>query len=190
VLAALLIVAAGAGAVAIRRALLHRARVAAVNRAYPRVPSPNYDRRPWPTRVDCVVVHATAGDSLAEAVAILTDPSAPARVSAHFVVGRDGTVVQLVPIEERAWHAGVSSIDGRPDVNRYSVGIEVVNRNDGRDPFTPAQYRAVAGIVRRLRTCYDLPDERIVSHAGVALPRGRKSDPLGFDFARLRRLAR
>jgi len=174
------------------RGAVYRERIAAVNRAYPQVLSPNRDTRPGrgflrgPV-VDCVVVHATAGNSLEEAVDVLTDPNLPARVSAHYVVGKDGTVVQLVPIEERAWHAGASTLKGRPGVNAYSIGIEIVNRNDGIDPYTAAQYRAVADIIRRLRTCYRIPDDRIVSHAAIALPHGRKSDPRGFDFAHLRR---
>jgi len=168
----------------------HRARVAAVNRAYEWARSPNHGPRP-PLRfgrADCVVLHATATESFAETVGILSEPRSG--VSAHFLVGKDGRVVQLVPVERRAWHAGDSRLGGRPDVNSRSVGIEIMNRNDGRDAYTDAQYRAVAGIVKRLRTCYRIPDERIVSHAEIAVPPGRKSDPRGLDFERVRRLSR
>lgn len=182
--AALLVAAVALGAGEAR----HRACVAAVNRAYEQSPSPNQGRRPLFARVDCVVLHATATDSFPATVRILSSPRTG--VSAHFLVGKDGRVVQLVPIERRAWHAGVSRLDGRPDVNSRSVGIEILNRNDGLDPYTDAQYRAVADILRRLRACYRLPDERVVSHAEVAVPPGRKSDPLGFDFDRVRRLSR
>jgi N-acetyl-anhydromuramyl-L-alanine amidase AmpD len=168
----------------------HRTRVAAVNRAYEVVPSPNHGPRPLLRfgRPDCVVLHATATESFAETVGILSDPRSG--VSAHFLVGKNGRVVQLVPVERRAWHAGDSRLDGRADVNSRSVGVEIMNRNDGRDPYTDAQYRAVARIVQRLRTCYRIPDERIVSHAAVAVPPGRKSDPRGLDFERVRRLSR
>lgn len=155
---------------------------------YPMVASPNYDRRPLGERIDCVVLHATAQNEMSEATTLFAHRGSG--VSAHFVVGRDGRVVQMVPVERRAWHAGVSQLAGVDGVNDYSVGIEMVNRDDGRDPYTNAQYRAVAGIIRLLRTRLTIPDDRVVSHAQIALPPGRKLDPLGFDFARLRRMLR
>ncbi|MDE2126607.1 MAG: N-acetylmuramoyl-L-alanine amidase [Armatimonadetes bacterium] len=152
------------------------------------IPSPNYDNRPANTVINCVVLHATVLTSLNETVAAFEDPDR--KVSAHFVVDKDGTVVQMVPVERRAWHAGVSVLDGVPRVNDYSVGIEMVNRNDGKDPYPPAQVAAVAGIIRLLRSRYTIPDSRIVSHAAIALPPGRKTDPAGFDFAAVLALAR
>jgi N-acetylmuramoyl-L-alanine amidase/AmpD protein len=79
-------------------------------------------------------------------------------------------------------------LEGQESVNRFSVGIEIVNRNDGIDPFTDAQYEAVAAIIKHLRESYTIPDARIVSHEAIALPPGRKSDPVGFDFPRLFKL--
>ena len=157
-----------------------------LDHCYPTIASPNSDSRPWGERIDCVVLHATAQNEMREATILFAHRGSG--VSAHFVVGRDGRVVQMVPVERRAWHAGVSQLAGVGGVNDYSVGIEMVNRDDGRDPYTDAQYRAVAGIVRLLRTRLTIPDDRIVSHAQIALPPGRKCDPLGFDFARLRRM--
>jgi N-acetyl-anhydromuramyl-L-alanine amidase AmpD len=148
--------------------------------------SPNYSDRPLFSNVDCIVLHSTAQDSLQDTVTYFENPDS--QVSAHFVVDKDGTVVQMVPLTKRAWHAGVSVLDGVPGVNDYSIGIEMVNRNDGKDPYTDAQYHAVAEIIRRCREHYRIPDSRIVSHAEIALPPGRKSDPLGFDFSRLRKL--
>ena len=116
----------------------------------------------------------------------LSFPILEAKYLPHFVVGKDGKVIQMVPIERRAWHAGVSHLNGISNVNSYSIGVEMVNRNDGRDPYPDAQYNAVAGIVRLLRTRLVIPDNRIVSHAKIALPIGRKSDPVGFNFSKLR----
>ena len=161
-------------------------RFEAVDRLYHYVESPNQDDRPWGVDVDCIVLHATAEPTLQSTID--TFRSAGSRVSAHFVVGKDGTVVLMVPLERRAWHAGVSVLHGRTSVNDFSIGIEIVNANDGVDPYTSAQYAAVAKIIRRIRTCCDVPDNRIVSHAAIALPHGRKSDPRGFDWPRLRRL--
>lgn len=156
--------------------------------AYPYLASPNMDERPLGTVLSCIVLHATVAPTLEETEKIFLDPAR--KVSAHFVVGKEGTVVQMVPIERRAWHAGVSVLDGVEHVNDFSVGIEMVNLNDGSDPFPDAQYQAVSGLIRFLRAYFPIPDPRIVSHAQIALPAGRKSDPLGFDFEKVRALAR
>lgn len=74
---------------------------------------------------DTLVVHYTAGLTLQGAVRTLCDPASKA--SAHFVVDRDGSIVQLVGIDTIAWHAGVSRHLSRSGLNKYSVGIEIVN---------------------------------------------------------------
>jgi N-acetylmuramoyl-L-alanine amidase len=152
------------------------------------VASPNCDDRSGNAPVSCIVLHATVEPTTEGTMGIFLNVAR--KVSAHFVVGKDGRVVQMVPLEKRAWHAGVSVLDGVKRVNDYSVGIEIVNLNDGKDPYTEAQMRAVANIIRFVRTRYDVPDTRIVSHAQIALPPGRKSDPVGLDFDRIRQLAK
>ena len=155
---------------------------------YAFIPSPNFDDRPSGATVDCLVIHATVEPTTEGTMDIFLTPSR--KVSAHFVVGRDGRVVEMVPVEKRAWHAGNSVFDGATAVNNFSVGIEMVNLNDGKEPYPVEQTEAVAGIIRLLRTKYDIPDSRIVSHAQVALPAGRKNDPVGFDFQKLKEMAR
>jgi N-acetylmuramoyl-L-alanine amidase len=153
---------------------------------YPYRHSPNYDSRPKGATVTSVVLHATAQKYVWRTVDAFQYPST--RVSAHFVVGKDGEVYQMVPLERRAWHAGASQLDGASDVNDFSIGIEMANMNNGRDPYSDLQYESVAHIIFQLRERYTIPDARIVSHAQVAIPAGHKSDPLGFDFERLRAL--
>ena len=150
--------------------------------------SPNIDDRPIGTKVDCIVLHATVEPTLEGTRKIFLDNLR--KVSAHFVVGREGEVLQMVPVEKRAWHAGKSVLMGKEHVNDFSVGVEIVNLNDGKQPFTDSQYQSVAGIVRLVRSKFPVPDERIVSHAQIALPQGRKSDPLGLDFERVKALAK
>lgn len=150
--------------------------------------SPNHDARPPGQAIDTVIVHATVIDSLAETVFWFLTPAS--RVSAHYVVGRDGAIVQMVPDTDRAWHAGVSELEGTRGVNSRSIGIEMVNRDDGVDPYPDAQYAAVAAIIRHVRSRYQVPESRIVSHAFIARPVGRKNDPLGFDFQRLYNMLR
>jgi N-acetylmuramoyl-L-alanine amidase len=154
---------------------------------YEFVQSPNFDDRPVGATVNCIVLHATVEPTTEGTMEIFL--ASPRRVSAHFVVGRDGRVVQMVRVEKRAWHAGASVLDGVDKVNDFSVGIEMVNLNDGKDPYPPEQMEAVAGIIRLIRSRYDVPDSRIVSHAQIALPAGRKTDPAGFDFDKIRAMA-
>ena len=145
--------------------------------------SPNYNYRSPTAHIDTIVLHSTATDSLWCTVNGFRDPHV--RRSAHFVVGKDGTVIQMVSLEHRAWHAGLSEIDGHMDVNTDSVGIEMVNANNGADPYTTAQYHAVAKLVAEIQKRYGVHDSHIVSHADIARPIGRKNDPLGFNFPRL-----
>jgi N-acetylmuramoyl-L-alanine amidase len=147
--------------------------------------TPNHGPRPAAApAILCVVLHATQdGGNGREAEEWLCNPASQA--SAHLLIHRDGSVVRLVPDHRRAWHAGVSRWQGRADVNDFSLGWEICNRNDGRERYTEAQYAAVL----RLAAHYvrqGLPLEAFVSHAAVALPPGRKSDPRGWDWTRFR----
>jgi AmpD protein len=106
------------------------------------------------------------------------------RVSAHLLVCRAGAVTQYVPFEARAWHAGVSSYQGRAACNDFSIGIEL----EGTDevPYGDAQYRITAALIAALCASYStLSRERIVGHSDIAP--GRKTDPgPAFDWRRLR----
>jgi len=96
------------------------------------------------------------------------------RVSAHFLVNRKGTIIQFVPVEKRAWHAGQSSWLGRENCNNYSIGIEVIG--DEEQPFTQKQYRETARLCRMLMERFStISRERIVGHSNIAP--GRKWDP-------------
>jgi N-acetylmuramoyl-L-alanine amidase len=87
--------------------------------------SPNHGGALGNALPDTIVVHFTAGASLDSSVTSLCDPKSKA--SAHVVVGRDGKVVQLVPFDTIAWHAGASSLGNRTGLNKFSVGIEIDN---------------------------------------------------------------
>jgi N-acetyl-anhydromuramyl-L-alanine amidase AmpD len=106
-------------------------------------------------------------------------------VSSHFTIGKDGSIVQNVSTFKRAWHAG-KSVDaaGRNNVNDYSIGIELVNLDDGKDAYPEAQIQALCGIIAEMRRRF--PIKQIVSHEFIALPPGRKNDPAGFPWERLK----
>ncbi|ROL78911.1 1,6-anhydro-N-acetylmuramyl-L-alanine amidase AmpD [Pseudomonas vranovensis] len=106
------------------------------------------------------------------------------RVSAHFLVERDGKVTQFVSCLDRAWHAGVSCFDGREACNDFSIGIEL----EGTDelPFTDAQYQALQTLTRQIQAAWPaIGTERIQGHSDIAP--GRKTDPGdAFDWPRYR----
>jgi AmpD protein len=106
------------------------------------------------------------------------------RVSAHFLIERDGTVTQFVSCLERAWHAGVSCFEGRETCNDFSVGIELEGTDDL--PFTDAQYQALTDLTRQLQSAFTgITAQRICGHSDIAP--GRKTDPgPAFDWARYR----
>ncbi|MEB3223994.1 MAG: N-acetylmuramoyl-L-alanine amidase, partial [Candidatus Sericytochromatia bacterium] len=109
-------------------------------------------------------------------------------VSAHYIIGKRGELVQCVPDERRAWHAGPSKLAGREKVNDFSIGIELVNAQTGRDPFTEAQYRTLAVLTAELVARWGIPLERIVGHRHVTDYPAVKRDPAdNFDWARYRR---
>lgn len=106
------------------------------------------------------------------------------RVSAHFLIERDGEVTQFVSCAERAWHAGVSVFEGRETCNDFSIGIELEGTDE--QPFTDAQYAALIDLTRQLQSAYPaITCARICGHSDIAP--GRKTDPGPFfDWSRFK----
>lgn len=151
-----------------------------------RVVSPNHDARPARTPIELLVIHNISlppneygGDAVERFFTNTLDHAEHpyyeqlkgVRVSSHFLVRRDGRVIQFVPCNKRAWHAGVSTWRGRSRCNDFSIGIEL----EGSDfePFTERQYAALARLTRRLRRAYPIVD--VVGHSDIAPE--RKTDP-------------
>ena len=130
-------------------------------------PSPNFNER----RPEFVILHHTTNDTAARALATLTSPVTG--VSAHYLVGRDGRIVQLVDERMRAWHAGASSWGGTGDINSASIGIEL--DNNGEEPFAEAQITTLIALLADLRERYKIPAANVLGHGDIA-PR-RKVDP-------------
>jgi len=160
-----------------------------------RPPSPNQDERPAGVAVELLVIHYISlppgrfgGDAIERLFTNRLDADAnPAfaplrdlRVSAHFLLRRDGALLEFVETDRRAWHAGVSSFLGRERCNDFSIGVEL--EGDGARRFTAAQYRALRRLLARLRARHPL--RWVAGHADIAP--GRKSDPGPmFDWSRL-----
>lgn len=141
--------------------------------------SPNFNHRPHDAIVSCIVMHADADSSVASSINYICTPGlARPPVSYHCIVGRLGDVYEMVDPDERAWHAGVSSFNGVPDCNNYSVGVCLSNKQDGIEPFTEAALRSAAEYCAYLIARYPaIMLQNITEHSVVALPPGRKVDP-------------
>jgi N-acetylmuramoyl-L-alanine amidase len=141
------------------------------------MPSPNHDARSAATAstIDMLVLHYTGMISAKAAVDRLRDPQA--RVSSHYVVDEDGTVLQLVDEERRAWHAGVSSWRGMTGLNDRSIGIEIVNPGHewGYRAFPALQMAAVCDLCLAILARHRLPARNVVAHSDIAP--ARKQDP-------------
>ncbi|MBI4194894.1 MAG: 1,6-anhydro-N-acetylmuramyl-L-alanine amidase AmpD [Betaproteobacteria bacterium] len=164
------------------------------------IASPNCDERPAGCGVELVVVHAIGlppgefgGPGVIELFTNRLDPGAhpyyatiaDLRVSAHFLIRRDGELIQFVSCDRRAWHAGASGWRGRERCNDFSIGVELEGSDE--TPFEDAQYEALAALTRALEARY--PIAGIVGHSDIAP--GRKTDPgPRFDWPRYRALTR
>ena len=137
------------------------------------VPSPNFDAR----RPMLIVIHATEEGSAEQALHTLSTANSGGPVSAHYLVGRDGTIYQLVDDADRAWQAGAGRWGTITELNSASVGIEL--DNDGESPFAQPEIDALIRLLDDLCTRLDIPRDAIIAHADLAP--ARKRDP-GFRF--------
>lgn len=139
-------------------------------------PSPNFGER----RPNFVVIHHTSEKSADEALGVLTNPALG--VSAHYLIGQDGTVYYLIDELARAWHAGESYWGGLTDVNSASIGIEL--DNTGGQPFAEPQIKALLSLLADLKERYKIPTANFLGHGDVAP--ARKTDPsVWFPWRRL-----
>jgi N-acetylmuramoyl-L-alanine amidase len=138
-------------------------------------PSPNFGPRPSDVPLDMIVLHYTDMLNAKEALARLCNPIS--EVSAHFLIGKDGALYQLVDPKYRAWHAGLGSWGGEKDINSRSIGIEMDNLGHtfGPEPFPIPQINTLSDLLTELIQTYGIPAHRIVGHSDVAPL--RKQDP-------------
>lgn len=162
------------------------------------IPSANCDERPAGEQITLVVVHAISlppgefgGDAIERLFTNRLDPADHSyyrdihalRVSAHFLIARDGALTQFVPCDKRAWHAGASRWCGRERCNDFSIGIELEGCDE--QPFDDAQYQVLAHLIQVLKRRYAIKD--VVGHGDIAP--GRKTDPGPyFDWPHLAKL--
>lgn len=129
--------------------------------------SPNFNER----KPNFVILHHTSDDTVEQALRSLSDPLRS--VSAHYLIARDGRIIQLVDERARAWHAGESKWGADTDLNSASLGIEL--DNNGFEPFPDAQISALLRLLADIKERYHIPSANFLGHADVAP--GRKVDP-------------
>lgn len=154
-----------------------------------KVKSPHYSPREPETSISLLVVHNISlppgqfgGPYITDLFLGELSPDADPyfqeiyqlQVSAHCLIRRDGQIIQYVSFDDKAWHAGVSSYEGREKCNDFSIGIEL----EGTDsiPYTEIQYQQLVCLVKKLQEYYPLiSHNQLVGHCDIAP--GRKTDP-------------
>ncbi|MGZ8160435.1 MAG: 1,6-anhydro-N-acetylmuramyl-L-alanine amidase AmpD [Methylobacter sp.] len=163
----------------------------------PQTPSQNFDERPDPTDISLLVIHCISlppgefgNDYIDRLFCNRLDPDEhpyfkdiyQLKVSAHLLIKRDGSCIQYVPFDKRAWHAGKSVYEDRERCNDFSIGIEL----EGTEyiDYTGRQYEQLAAVTRALLEAYPkLSTKRITGHSDIAP--SRKTDPgASFDWQR------
>ena len=133
-------------------------------------------------KIDTIILHSSY-DAIGKdpySISGIIDEYKQYEVSAHYLIGRDGTIYQLVADQNIAWHAGVAEMpDGRTNVNSFSIGIEMVNTQDGK--YTADQYAAVNRLISDLKNKYSI--KYVLGHNDIAP--GRKTDPWGIDWGKI-----
>ena len=164
-----------------------------------RVDSPNFDPRPDPDDISLLVIHGISlppgeygGPWIDQLFTNTLNPEDHSyfseiihlRVSSHLLLRRDGELVQYVSLYQRAWHAGISSFDGREACNDYSIGVELEGTDD--ESYTEIQYQELQRLSQSLMSWFPrLEAQRIAGHSDIAP--GRKTDPGPyFDWDRFR----
>lgn len=152
------------------------------------IPSPHCDDRPEGEEISLLVVHNISlppgkfgGDYISQLFTGTLSPDddpyfegiCQLRVAAHCLIRRDGKIIQYVPFNKRAWHAGISCYKGRTSCNDFSIGIEL----EGTDtlPFTDEQYQSLVEISALLMKQYGITPQCVTGHSDIAP--GRKTDP-------------
>lgn len=133
--------------------------------------SPNFDQRPGGIKLDTIVIHHTKMSDHISALKRLCDPEA--KVSAHYLISKQGEIYSLVGEEFRAWHAGVSFWRGKEKINDNSIGIEL--DNTGEEEFSDELMDALVSLLKPMIEKYNITPPNIIGHSDIAP--GRKDDP-------------
>ncbi|MAF80106.1 N-acetylmuramoyl-L-alanine amidase [bacterium] len=141
------------------------------------IPLKHYNMRPVKAVIDLVVIHYISAINLNKEswsdLGLILGIFGQYSLSAHYLIERDGRVIETINPVHRAWHAGKSKYKGKSDCNDFSIGIEVVGGQF--IDFETEQYNSLNELIKELKDSY--PIQNIVGHEEIAIPKGRKKDP-------------
>ena len=149
--------------------------------------SPNFDKRPKDAKIYSIIIHYTGMKTFDDAYKRLCDKNS--KVSSHYLIGRDGKIINLVDEKNRAWHAGVSHWKGVDDLNNNSIGIELENPGHefGYIPFSKKQMEVLVFLCKELKNRYDIKADWVLGHSDISPE--RKLDPgEKFDWESIRKI--
>ena len=149
--------------------------------------SPNFNQRPKSSRINSIVIHYTGMKTFNEALKRLCDKNS--KVSSHYLIGKDGKVINLVDEKNRAWHAGISEWKGVKNINDISIGIELENPGHefGYTPYSKKQMDALIFLCKQLKKKYHITEDWVLGHSDIAP--GRKLDPgEKFDWSAIKEI--
>ena len=137
--------------------------------------SPNFDKRPKGVKINSIIIHYTGMKTLNQAYKRLCDKKS--KVSSHYLIGRDGRIMNLVDEKNRAWHAGISHWKGIDNLNDTSIGIELENPGHefGYIPYSKKQMKSLIFLCKKINKKYQIHPEWVLGHSDIA-PK-RKKDP-------------
>ena len=137
--------------------------------------SPNFDKRPKGTKINSIIIHYTGMKTFHEAYERLCDKNS--KVSSHYLIGRDGRIINLVDEKYRAWHAGISEWKGIDNLNNNSIGIELENPGHefGYIPFSRKQMSTLVLLCKKIKNKYNIKADWVLGHSDIAP--NRKLDP-------------
>lgn len=130
----------------------------------------NYNLR----KPNFVIIHHTSQDSVKQT--IRTFMLQQTQVSSHYVISKEGVIIQMLNDYLRAWHAGAGSWGKNTDINSASIGIEL--DNNGKEPFSESQITSLLALLEKLKKDYNIPIQNIIGHSDIAP--SRKVDPSKF----------
>ena len=151
--------------------------------------SPNFDKRPKGKKINSIIIHYTGMKTFDEAYKRLCNKNS--KVSSHYLIGRDGKIINLVDEKNRAWHAGISEWKGIDNLNNNSIGIELENPGHefGYIPFSKKQMEALVFLCKELKSKYDIKEDWVLGHSDISPE--RKLDPGDkFDWETIKKIFR
>ena len=154
-----------------------------------KISSPNFDKRPKGQKIKSIIIHYTGMKDFQSALKRLCDKKS--KVSCHYLIGRNGQIINLVNESYRAWHAGISYWRGVKNINNCSIGIELENPGHefGYKSFTKRQMLSLIYLCKKIKKKYNIDPDWVLGHSDIA-PKRKKDPGNKFDWKTIKSIFR